>query len=108
MKNPDKRKGSISKLVKEAEMGSLLEVDVSYPDDLQDPHNDLPFMCENRKINGVGKLLPNLYNKKEYVIHIAALDQALKHELVLNRIHRAIKFEKSAWLVPYIDFNIQL
>ena len=38
-----------------------------------------PFMCERMKINGVERLIPNLFNKKRYVIHIRALDQALKH-----------------------------
>ena len=60
------------------------------------------------KINGVEKLIPNLYDKKRYVIHIRALDQALKHGLVLEHIHRAIKFKQSAWLKGYIDFNTKL
>ena len=69
--------------------GYLLEVDVRYPTDLHDSHNDLPFMCEKVKINKVEKLAPNLRDKKNYVIHIRALDQALRHGLVLERIHRA-------------------
>ena len=60
------------------------------------------------KINGVEKLVPNLYDKKNYVIHIRALDQALKHELILEKIHHAIEFDQSAWMKPYIDFNTQL
>ena len=65
-------------------------------------------MCERMKINGVEKLIPNLYDKKRYVIHIRALDQALKHGLVLERIHRAIEFKQSAWMNKYIDFNTKL
>ena len=42
----------------------LLEVNVRYPADLHDSHNDLPFMCERMEINGVEKLVPNLRNKK--------------------------------------------
>ena len=80
----------ISKLAKLKSKGQILEVDVRYPKELHDSHNDLPFMCEKMKINGVEKLIPNLYDKKRYVIHIRALDQALKHGLVLERIHRAI------------------
>ena len=64
-------------------------------------------MCERMKINGVEKLIPNLYDKR-YVIHIRALDQALKHGLVLERIHRAIEFKQSAWMKEYIDFNTKL
>ena len=51
--------------------GYLLEVDVRYLEELHDLHNELPFMCEKIKINGVEKLVPNLNNKK-YVIHIRA------------------------------------
>ena len=65
-------------------------------------------MCERMKINGVEKLIPNLYYKKRYVIHIRALEQALKHGLVLERIHRVIEFKQSAWMKEYIDFNTKL
>ena len=65
-------------------------------------------MCEHTAINRVEKLIPNLYDKKRYVIHIRALDQALRHGLVLERIHRAIEFKQSAWMKKYIDFNIKL
>ena len=88
--------------------GYLLEVDVAYPAELHDSHNNLPFMCERMKINGVEKLVPNPYNKKNYVIHIRALDQALKHGLILEQIHRSIEFDQSAWMKPNIDFNTQL
>ena len=86
----------------------LLEVDVKYPKELHDLHNDLPFMWEKMKINKDEKLVPNLYDKKNYVIHIRALDQALKHGLILEKVHRVIKFDQSAWLAPYINFNTEL
>ena len=60
----------IDKLVRHTDKGYLLEVDVKYPKELHDLHNDLPFMCEKMEINGVEKLVPNLYDKKNYVIHI--------------------------------------
>ena len=65
-------------------------------------------MCERMEINGVEKLVPNLRDKKNYVIHIQALNQALQHGLRLDRIHRAIEFHQSPWLKTYIDFNTQL
>ena len=65
-------------------------------------------MCERMKINGVKKLIPNLYDKKRYVIHIRALDQALKHGLVLERIHKAIEFKQSASMKEYVDFSTKL
>jgi hypothetical protein len=60
------------------------------------------------KIDKVEKLVPNLSNKEEYVVNIRALDQALKHGLVLQKVHRVIRFEHSAWMKPYIDFNTRL
>ena len=98
----------ISQLAKRKSKGYLLEVDVKYPRELHDSHNDLPFMCECMKINGIKKLIPNIFDKKRYVIHIRALNQALKHGLVLEHIHRAIEFEQSAWMKEYIDFNTKL
>ena len=98
----------ISELATQTDKGYLLEVDVSYPKELHNPHNDLPFMCERMEINGVEKLVPNLRDKKSYVIHIQALNQALQHGLRLDRIHRAIEFDQSPWLNTYIDFNTQL
>ena len=53
----------IRKLVKHKDKGYLLEVDVKCPKELHDSHNDLPFMCERMKINGVQKLIPNLFDK---------------------------------------------
>ena len=65
-------------------------------------------MCERMVIGRVEKLVPNLYYKKRYIIHIRALDQALKHGLVLEQIHKAIEFKQSSWMKEYIDFNIKL
>ena len=81
---------------------------MAYPWELDDYHNDLPFMCGRMKINGVEKLVPNLYYKKRYIIHIRALKQALDCGLVLEHIHRAIEFKQLAWMREYIDFNTKL
>ena len=39
-------------------------------------------MCEKMKINRVEKLVPNLYDKCNYVVYIIALNQALKHGFI--------------------------
>ena len=98
----------VNELSKRNYCGYLLEVDVAYPRKLHDYHNDLPFMCRKMKINGVEKLVPNLYYKRKYVIHIKALKQAIDHWLVLEKIDRAIEFKQSAWMGEYIDFNTRL
>ena len=95
-------------IAEHSDKGYLLEVDVKYLNKLQDLHNNLPFMCKKMEINKVEKLLCNLYNKKNYVIHVRVLNQALKHGLILKRVHCVIEFDQSAWLKPYIDFNTQL
>ena len=84
VENLEKLKGCIGKLAKGSGKGYLLEVDVSYPDDLHNLHKYLPFMCKKMKIHGVQKLVPNLYDKKKHVIHITVLDQAIKHRLVMQ------------------------
>ena len=98
----------ISESATRTDKGYIPEVDVSYPKELHNPHNDLPFMCERMKINGVEKMVPNPYDKKNYVIHFRVLDQAIAHGLILDRIHRVIEFDQSVWMRLYIDFNLGL
>ena len=104
----DANPNEISELATRNDKDYILEEDVSYPKELHNSHNDLPFMCERMEINGVEKLVPNLRDKKNYVIHIQALNQVLQHGLRLDRIHQAIEFNKSPWLKTYIDLNTQL
>ena len=47
----------------------ILEVDLEYPRGLHDLHNDYPLAPERLKINNVEKLIPNLWDKKEYIVH---------------------------------------
>ena len=88
--------------------GYILEVDVEYPKNLHDLHNDLPFLPERMKIDKCSKLVCNLYDKKDYVVHVRSLKQALNHGLILKQVHRVIQFNQEAWLKPYIDMNTQL
>ena len=60
------------------------------------------------KIEKVEKLVPNLHNKTENIIHISKLKQALNHKLVLKKVHRVITFNQNTWLKPYIDINTAL
>ena len=53
------------------------------------------------KIEKVEKLVANLNDKTEYVIHIKSLKQTLNHGLVFKKVHRVIKFNQNAWLKPY-------
>ena len=87
----------------------ILMVDLEYPDELHDLHNDYPLCAERVKCkNGVEKLIPNLRNKTKYVIHYRNLIQCLKLGMKLKKIHRGIKFVESKWMKPYIDLNTKL
>ena len=60
------------------------------------------------KTDKCNKLVCNLYDKKNYVVHIRSLKQALNHGLILKNIHRVIQFNQKAWLKEYIDMNTEL
>ena len=98
----------IDKLVKKDKRGNILEVDVEYPKELRKNHNELPFLTERMKIGRVEIFVPNLKDKKGYVVHIKALDQALKHGLKLKTTHRVIEFQQSKWMMAYIMLNTRL
>ena len=111
--------------------GYILEVDLEYPKELRDLHNDYPLAPEvmnvksnmlsekqveiYKLINGskepkdekTKKLILNLNDKSKYVVHIRTLQFFLKHGLKLKKIHRAIKFEQKEILKPYIEFNTE-
>ena len=65
-------------------------------------NNDLTFLPERMKVEKVEKLVANLHNRNEYVIHIRNLKQALNHRLILKNIHRVINFNQTA------DINTKL
>ena len=60
------------------------------------------------KIKKAEKLVANLHDKTEYVIHIRNLKQALNYGLVLRNVHRVIKFNQNALLKLYVDMNTDL
>ena len=87
----------------------ILEVDLEYPEELHDLHNDYPLCPERVECDhGVKKLIPNLRDKYNYVIHYKNLMQCLSLGMKLKKIHRGIKFYESEWLKPYIDKNTNL
>ena len=78
------------------------------PKDLHKNYNELPFLAGIMKIGKVEKLVPNLKDKKGHVVHIRALNRALKHGLKLKKVHRVIEFKQSSWIKPYIMLNTRL
>ena len=88
----------------------IVEVDLEYPVDIHDLHNDYPLAPENiiPPDSNVKKLIPNLNNKKRYVVHHEALKLYESFGLKMTKVHSGIKCKESAWLKPYIDLNTKL
>ena len=103
-------------------IGYLLEV----ADELHELHNDYPLASEKRtassdmlskyykkiadeyeiKVGDLKKLIPNLGNKTNYVLHYRNLQLYLSLGMKLIKIHKVLNFKQSEWMKKYIDFNI--
>ncbi|XP_039287836.1 uncharacterized protein LOC120352187 [Nilaparvata lugens] len=91
-------------------IGYILEVDIEYPSELHDEHNDFPFLAENKKTlksNHV-RLMTALSNRERYVCHYRTLKQAVQHGLKITKVHRGVRFEQEDFLAPYIMLNTRL
>ena len=86
----------------------ILEVDLEYPKELHDLHNDYPLAPERLKIGNVEKLIPNLFDKEKYVVHHHSLKQYEELGLKIKKIHRGIKFREEPWMKSYIELNTDL
>ena len=107
-------------------IGYILNVDLEYPDELYVLHYHYPLAPEKlaipydmlsdycKKIAGkygikvdVEKLIPNLGNKTNYVLHYRDLQLYLSLGMKLTKIHRLLKFKQSDWMKKHIDFNTE-
>jgi len=88
--------------------GCILEVDLECPKDLHDLQNDYPLGPERITVNGVEKLIPNLADKKKYILHCKNLKEYLDLGLKLIKIHRGIFFNEEPLMKPYIELNTKL
>ena len=120
-------KKNLGKYELNSKEGLILEVDLEYPKELHDLHNDYPIAPEKVKVSKnmlstyckeiaekynisiglVSKLIPTLRDKKEYVLHYRNLQLYLDLGLKVKKIHRVLKFDQSPWLKQYIDFNTE-
>ena len=50
-------------------LSCILDVDLEYPEDLHNLHSVYPLAPERVKMGNVEKLIPNLNNKTNYVVH---------------------------------------
>jgi hypothetical protein len=107
--------------------GYILEVDLEYPTDLHAEHNAYPLAPERMVVQkewmskyqhgllGTGgspteveKLVPNLRKKDRYVLHYRNLQLYMELGMQLRKVHRALRFEQSPWMEPYIRMNTDL
>ena len=107
--------------------GYILEVDLEYPGELHNVHNSYPLAPERMVVktewmseyqhelldvgvasSEVEKLVPNLYNKNRYVLHYRNLQLYLSLGMRLTKVHRALRFQQSRWMEPYIRLNTEL
>ena len=108
-------------------IGYFLEVGLEYPDELHELHNNYPLAPEKLavssdmlsnyckkiadkyeiKVGDVKKLIPNLGNKTNYVVHYRNLQLYFSLGMKLTKIHGVLKFRQSDWMKKYIDFNTE-
>ena len=89
------KEGFIKNYNGECNEGYFLEVDVQCSEKLYKPHNDLPYLPEEKKLKKVEKLMANLHDKNEYVIYIRNLKQLLNHILILEKVQKVHKFNQN-------------
>ena len=58
--------------------------------------------------NSIKKLVPNLYNKKDYVVHYRNLQLYLSLGMKVTKVHKILTFQQKPWLREYIDFNTNM
>ena len=89
-------------------LSCILIVNLQYPEHLHDLHNDYPLAPERVKIGNVEKLIPNLNNKTNYIVHYENLKLYESFGLKITKIYRGTKFKESTWLEEYINLNTKL
>ena len=88
--------------------GYIFEVDLEYPSNLWESHNDYPLAPEKMIVNGVEKQICHFKPRKNYVVHYRNLRQYLEMGMRITAVHRGISFYQSSWMEPYIRKNTEL
>ena len=105
----------------------ILEVDLEYPDELHELHNNyllapekfaIPYdllsdYCKNiadkygTKVGNVKKLIPNLGHKTNYVVYYRNLQFYLSLGIKLTKIYNNLKLKPLCQMKIHIDFNTE-
>ena len=96
------------RIVNSENTGCTLEVDLEYPRNLHDFHDDFPLAPELLETNGFQKLIPNLRDKYKMVLDGRSLQLFLSLGMKLKKLHRGIQFRKEAFMKPFIEHNTKL
>ena len=117
----------IMKMKLDSKKGWILEVDIEYPEELHDWHNDYPLVPEKKVIGpdkmseyqqrlmvdldltipNTEKLVLTLEDKEKYVVHYKNLQFYLSQGMRLKKVHRVIEFNHETWMEPYIRMNTE-
>ena len=117
----------VNSISEKSPIGYFLEVDLEYSDKLHELHNDYPLAPEKLavssdmlskyckkiadkyeiKVGDVKKIIPNLRNKTNYVVHYRNLQLHLLLGMKLTKIHWVLELKQSDWMTNHIDFNTE-
>ena len=120
-------KFNVGLIEENSDEGYILEVDLEYPNELRDLHNDYPLAPEKLKVDNdmlskycsniaekykirvgeVDKLIPNLRNKRDYFVNHKNLQLYLSLGMKLTGIHKILKFKQSDWVKKFVLFNTE-
>ena len=113
-------------ITKDEDFGIIYEINIKYNNDLKQKTEVFPYFPENsipyteeftdyqevnkpNKYKPLEKLMLTLHNKNNYVIEGRMLDWYLNNGVKLEDITilNKIKYEKSKWLKPYIEYDVK-
>ena len=123
----DPKKFDLNKYTSNSSKGCVLEVDLEYPKELRELHNDYPLAPDeiviekeilsdyqlkiadlyNIVISNVKKLMPKCFDTEKYVIHNENFQLYLRLRLKLKKIYRMLEFNQSQLLNQYVEFKTQ-
>ena len=117
----------IMKMKWNSKKGWILEVDLEYPEEVHDAHNDYPLAPEKKSTNpeqmsdyqrqlmedldltmsNTEKLVLKLEGKEKHVVHCKNLQFYLRQGMRLKKVHRVIEFDQEPWMEPSIRMNTE-
>ena len=108
----------------DSKIGYLIEVDLTYPNNIKKKTKNFPFAPMNKKVYPdklsdymtdikfdtylqTKKLICHWSDKKNYLAHYRMLKFYLRHGMIVDKVHNIISFRQSRWLEKHIIFKTQ-